>query len=592
MNRNYSYAYNSHFSYFLSSNSLSKTKRERLEAFSDKLFEARVKLQDIVRGADDPTHSFMKEVYEMSSDDFCKLCRNSFNETYGLTSSCDTQLYTQVYDAFINRFSHLRDYTRMKLHSWSIYNTKNGEKEIKSKQKVTNITKFLSYLMNQYHFKTKEDFIETIERISSKEPDITGLDKKEAKDAIDLYKLFLGFKESYQKITPNGEVMFERLYRLAGTRFERIFNKYSYPINFTSKTFEIRVRTQELIVCNKNDSSKIKYFINLGDFDKNGAMLVPIKYSEEFFGDYKRFNSKGKSPSYIIKIIFKHSSDKNEVDFMITVDGERSKPVLASFNPIAKKEEKKKPKTKVKRCGSRQASQSANKIEEHYVNRPTDDRKFFDNDGNVISGDDYVLRSSSFHDVNLKHNAISAMLIDKDGNEQFKEFDWYRDAINTFVYLTNEENRKKKIFEVNRRNQIRNLKNKLNNNNLTKENEEKIKNKIKEIQEKTYKRSKKLQVSFDKNERVMKAARGRLMNDYANWLVANNVIHDVCEELSGSFGKQYAKYETKDRRGNKISVNYNSLMNFCKMTTLNTDLKQYLSKRNICVSMCPSAYTS
>ena len=518
MNENYSYVYNSHFTYSLRSYGLSETKRKRIEEFSERLLNVRVKLQDIVRGADDPNHKFMKDVYEMSSDEFCKLCRNTFNEAFNLTSSCDTQLYTQVYNSFINRFSHLRDFTRMKLYKWSIYETKDGGREIKSASRSTLMTKFVSFLMNQMNFKTKDEFIETIEKLSAEEPDLTGLDKKEAKEKKDLYELFVGFRKNYQKITPNGEIMFERLYRLAKRRFERIFNKYSYPINFVSKTFEIRVRTQELIVPNKNKKSKIKYFINLGNFDKKGSMMVPIKFSEEFFGDYKRFNSKGKSPSYIITVLFKNTSDKNEVDFSVVLEGERSKPVLASFRPSVKNEEKKKPASKIKRCGTRQTSKSDNKIEEHYVDFPVEDKKFFDKTGNEISADEYVRISTETHDVNLKHNAISSMLFDENGNKVYKEFDWDREAIKTYAYLKNIEQNKKKIFEVNKRNQIKNLKKKLNNSKLSKEDEENIKEKIKVLEEKTYKRSKKLQRAFDRNERVMKASRGRLMNDYADWL--------------------------------------------------------------------------
>ena len=44
MNENYSYVYNSHFTYSLRSYGLSETKRKRIEEFSDMLLDARVKL--------------------------------------------------------------------------------------------------------------------------------------------------------------------------------------------------------------------------------------------------------------------------------------------------------------------------------------------------------------------------------------------------------------------------------------------------------------------------------------------------------------------------------------------------------------------
>ena len=80
---------------------------------------------------------------------------------------------------------------------------------------------------------------------------------------------------------------FNRLYRLAIAKRERIINKYvETPITFKKLTFGGRSRKKLILDYNKRFGSVINAFISLSGFDRK-SFDIPVRFAKDYHGKIK-----------------------------------------------------------------------------------------------------------------------------------------------------------------------------------------------------------------------------------------------------------------------------------------------------------------
>ena len=237
---------------------------------------------------------------------FIKVMRERFKDV--ISSSFDTQLYTQLFTCYQNKFKTIQHRLKFEVSTFKGFefyqrdskNHKKGElKRVIVDKKQTALSICLTYLARYGN----DNIIEYIK---------SNLDMCDNKKR-DFYQNILRLCEKFG---------FKRLYALALSKRKRIVKRYSeQSIEFKSLSFGGRSRKKRIIDYNKNFDSKINSFISLSGFDRK-SFHIPVKYHKGYHGNMKDYRKD--NPNYEYTITFDEKSHQVKVN--LCKDGERYIP--------------------------------------------------------------------------------------------------------------------------------------------------------------------------------------------------------------------------------------------------------------------------
>lgn len=220
----------------------------------------------------------------MSRMTFVTYFRHNYKRRDELKSSFDNQLYSDVYTAYSNRMDAIIkriSFYKVDFKGFEFYkrdskktNKKKGDlKSVKIEKVQTPLSRVLTYLARYGQDNTIERLKQSIEDENNKE------EKNQSK--IDFYQLIIDKCDKFG---------FERLYRLAKAKRERILSQYKNPIEFKSLTFRGKSRKKYIISPNTNTNSEIKAFISLSGIPGYDDYNIPVKICNRYHGKLKEYS--------------------------------------------------------------------------------------------------------------------------------------------------------------------------------------------------------------------------------------------------------------------------------------------------------------
>ena len=225
-----------------------------------------------------------------------------------VTSSFDTQIYTQVFTCYENKFRNIQRrliFEMSVLKSFEYYkrdtnNHKKGDlKRVIVEKKQTKLSSCLTYLARYGN----EDTIAYIK---------SNFDKCDT-NKRDFYDNIIRCCEKFG---------FERLYALALSKRKRIIDKHANnPIEFRSLTFSGRCRKKKIIDYNRRFGSVINSFISLSGFSRK-SFDIPVSFNKGWHGNMRDYRKN--TPDYVYTLTF--DEKKHQVNVNICKDGERYIP--------------------------------------------------------------------------------------------------------------------------------------------------------------------------------------------------------------------------------------------------------------------------
>ena len=237
---------------------------------------------------------------------FAKEMRTKFKGS--IPSSFDTQLYTQVFTCYENKFKNIQRrlvfdvpiFKGFELYKRDTKKYKKGElKKVILEKKHTPLSSCLTYLARYGN----EDTIAYIK---------SNIDKCDA-NKRDFYNNILRCCKKYG---------FERLYALALSKRKRILSRYvNNPIEFKSLTFSGRCRKKKIIDYNHRFGSFINSFISLSGLSRK-SFDIPVTFNKGWHGNMKDYRKS--NPDYEYTLTF--NEKKHQVSVKICKDGERYIP--------------------------------------------------------------------------------------------------------------------------------------------------------------------------------------------------------------------------------------------------------------------------
>ena len=237
---------------------------------------------------------------------FLKEMRTKFKSF--VPSSFDTQLYTQVFTCYENKFKNIQRRLVFKVSTvkgFEYYKrgTKNHNKgdlkQVIVEKKQTKLSSCLTYLVRYGNEGTIAYIKSNIDKCD---------DNKR-----NFYNNILRCCEKFG---------FERLYLLALSKRKRILNKYANnPIEFRSLTFSGRCRKKKIIDYNRRFSSVINSFISLSGFSRK-SFDIPVTFNKGWHGNMKDYRKN--NPDYEYTLTFNEKS--HQVNVSLCKDGERYIP--------------------------------------------------------------------------------------------------------------------------------------------------------------------------------------------------------------------------------------------------------------------------
>ena len=243
---------------------------------------------------------------EYNKFQFLKVMREHFKGS--VPSSFDTQIYTQVFTCYENKFKTIQRRLIFKVSAFKGFgfykrdtkkHKKGDLKRIIVEKKQTELSSCLTYLARYGN----EDTIAYIK---------SNIDKCDD-NKRDFYNNIIRCCEKFG---------FERLYLLALSKRKRIINKYANnPIEFKSLSFSGRCRKKRIIDYNHRFGSVVNSFISLSGFSRK-SFDIPVSFHKGWHGNMKDYRKN--NPDYIYTLTF---DEKNhQVNIHLCKDGERYIP--------------------------------------------------------------------------------------------------------------------------------------------------------------------------------------------------------------------------------------------------------------------------
>jgi transposase len=225
-----------------------------------------------------------------------------------IPSSFDTQLYTQVFTCYQNKFDaiqrklafEVKTFKGIEFYKRDTKKHKKGElKKVILDTKQTPLSNCLTYLA-RYGNENTIDYIESY---------IKNCDDKK--------------REFYNNILRCcNKFGFERLVNLALSKRKLIVKHYSeYPIEFKSLTFSGRSRKKMIIDYNHRFDSVINSFISLSGIGRK-SFDIPVTFSKGWHGNMKDYRKK--NPDYEYTLTF--NEKEHQISIHLCRDGERYIP--------------------------------------------------------------------------------------------------------------------------------------------------------------------------------------------------------------------------------------------------------------------------
>ena len=237
---------------------------------------------------------------------FLKEMRTKFKGS--VPSSFDTQIYTQVFTCYQNKFEVIQRnlvfetsvFKGFEYYKRDTKKYKKGDlKRVLIEKKQTKLSSCLTYLARYGNEGT-------IAYIKS------NIDKCDT-NKRDFYNNILRCCEKFD---------FERLCALAFSKRKRIINKYANnPIEFRSLTFSGRCRKKKIIDYNHRFGSVINSFISLSGFSRK-SFDIPVSFNKGWHGNMKDYRKS--NPDYEYTLTF--DEKKRQVNVNLCKDGERYIP--------------------------------------------------------------------------------------------------------------------------------------------------------------------------------------------------------------------------------------------------------------------------
>jgi putative transposase len=237
---------------------------------------------------------------------FAKEMRTKFKGS--VPSSFDTQIYTQVFTCYQNKFDAIQRklvfeisvFKGFECYKRDTKNNKKGDlKKVIVDKKHTSLSNCLTYLARYGNEGT-------IAYIKS------NVDKCDA-NKRDFYNNIIRCCDKFG---------FERLYALALSKRKRIIDKYANnPIEFRSLTFRGRCRKKKIIDYNRRFGSVINSFISLSGLSRK-SFDIPVTFNKGWHGSMKDYRKN--TPDYVYTLTF--DEKKHQVNVNICKDGERYIP--------------------------------------------------------------------------------------------------------------------------------------------------------------------------------------------------------------------------------------------------------------------------
>lgn len=278
-----------------SSNMLTEKKYDELKAVAVLIHDHKNKISKYVC-------EHLEDYLDVTTFAFLKEMRTNYNV---IPSSFDKQCYEDVLVSYQNKFDAIKrnlEFVNIHYGCCEVYkrdtkkNKKGDFKKVKSNKEKTDLSTTLTYFA-RYGNENIMDFIYSVY------PTDTG-------DKLTMYNKILRCVEKFG---------FERLYKLALSKRERIFNYYrQHPIEFKSLTFRGRSRKKLIIDYNSNFGSVINAFVSLSSFGRK-SFDIPVKFNKDYHGnihDYQKSN-----PDYEYTIVF--NERKKQVSVIITKKQDR-----------------------------------------------------------------------------------------------------------------------------------------------------------------------------------------------------------------------------------------------------------------------------
>ena len=225
-----------------------------------------------------------------------------------LTSSFDTQLYTQILTCYQNKFDAIQRNLKFEVSVFKgldVYKRgtkkhKKGDlKKVILEKKQTPLSNCLTYLARYGNENTISYITSNISKCDDK--------KRE------FYNNILRCCEKYG---------FERLYNFALSKRKRIVKHYSeYPIEFKSLTFSGRCRKTRIIDYNSKFDSVINSFVSLSGIGRK-SFDVPVTFNKGWHGNMKDYRKKNNDYEYTLTF----NKKEHQVNIHLCKDGERYIP--------------------------------------------------------------------------------------------------------------------------------------------------------------------------------------------------------------------------------------------------------------------------
>ena len=237
---------------------------------------------------------------------FLKEMREYFKDI--IPSSFDTQLYTQVFTCYQNKFDaiqHKLVFEVVTFKGFEFYK-RDTKKHKKGDLKKVVIDKRQTPLSNCITYLARYGNENTLQYINS---NISKCDEKKREFYCNILRCCTKFG-------------FERLYNIALSKRQRIVKHYSeHPIEFKSLTFSGRCRKTKIIDYNNKFWSVINSFISLSGIGRK-SFDIPVSFNKGWHGNMKDYRKK--TPDYEYTLTF--DEKKHQVNIHLCKDGERYIP--------------------------------------------------------------------------------------------------------------------------------------------------------------------------------------------------------------------------------------------------------------------------